>query len=140
MSIWRRGVSYRSYRRILIIVLWMSCWKNPVYGEQRITPLTNFSESGVRLYSDSEIDALIEDLSEAAEEAIEQAAGEAARAAALLSLERETAAVRDAARLREENSGLRRGKVKAAVVTGVICFLGGLAVGAGGIAILQGVR
>jgi hypothetical protein len=94
----------------------------------------------MRLYSDSEIDVLIEDLSEAAEEAIERAAGEAARAAALVSLEREAAAIREAARLREENSSLKHGKVKTAVVTGVICFFGGLAIGAGGIAIIQGVR
>jgi hypothetical protein len=86
------------------------------------------------------VDTLIEDLSEAAEEAIERAAGEVARAAALASLEREVAAIREAARLREENSGLKRGKVKTAVVTGVICFFGGLVVGAGSIAILQGVK
>jgi hypothetical protein len=133
-------MSYRSYRRILLIVLWMSFLKNQVYGEQRIAPLMNSSESGMRLYSDSEIEVLIEDLSEAAEKSIERAAGEAARAAALASLEREAAAIGEAARLREENSGLKRGKVKTAVVTGVICFLGGLTIGAGGIAIIQGVR
>jgi hypothetical protein len=140
MSIWRYNVKYRLCKRILLTVLLMSFWKNPVYGEQRIAPLTNSRESGMRLYSDSEIDLLIEDLSEAAEEAIERAGGEVARATALASLEREAAAIREAARLREENSGLKRGKVKTAVVTGVICFLGGLTIGAGGIAIIQGVR
>jgi hypothetical protein len=140
MSIWKGNVKYRFYKRILLSVLLMSFWRNPVYGEQRIAPLMNLSENGMRLYSDSEVDALIEDLSEAAHEAIERAAGEAARAVALASLEREAAAIGEAARLREENSSLKHGKVKTAVVTGVICFLGGLVIGAGSIAILQGVR
>jgi hypothetical protein len=140
MSIWRHKVKYRSYRRILIIVLLMIFWKNPVYGEQRMTQRPISGESGMRLYSDSEVDTLIEDLTGAAYEAIERAAGEAARATTLAALEREAAAIREAARLREENSSLKRGKVKTAVVTGVICFLGGLVIGAGSIAIVQEVR
>jgi hypothetical protein len=94
----------------------------------------------MRLYSELEVDTLIEDLTGAAHEAIEQAAAEAARAVALASLERELAAVSEAQRLQSENSRLKQSRVKTAVVTGVICFFGGLAVGAGGIAILQGVR
>jgi hypothetical protein len=86
------------------------------------------------------VDTLIDDISEAAKEAIEQAAAEAAKAAALASLEREAAAIREAQRLQGENSRLRQSRVKTAVVTGVICFFGGLAIGAGGIALLQGVR
>jgi hypothetical protein len=50
---------------------------------------------------------LIEDLTGAAHEAIEQAAAEAARAAALASLEREAAAIREADRLQGENSRLK---------------------------------
>jgi hypothetical protein len=65
----------------------------------------------------------------AAVEAIEQAAGEAARAAALASLEREAAAIREARQAQGENRRLRQGKVKTAIVTGVVCFLGGLALG-----------
>jgi hypothetical protein len=91
-------------------------------------------------YTESEINTLIEDLTGAAHEAIEQAAAEAARAAALASLERELAAVSEAQRLQDENGQLKRSRVKTAVVTGMICFFGGLAIGAGGIAILQGVR
>ena len=94
----------------------------------------------MRRYSELEVDTLIEDLTGAAEEAIEQAAAEAARAAALASLERELAAVSEAQRLQGENSRLKQCRVKTAIVTGVICFFGGLAVGAGGIALLQGVR
>jgi hypothetical protein len=94
----------------------------------------------MRRYSELEIDTLIEDLSEAAKEAIDQAAAEAARAAALASLDREMAALSEAQRLQGENSRLKQSRVKTAVITGVVCFFGGLAIGAGGIAILQGVR
>jgi hypothetical protein len=83
---------------------------------------------------------LIDDLSLAAREAIERAAAEAARAAALASLEREAAAMAEAQRLQGENSSLKQSRVTTAIVTGVICFFGGLAVGAGGIVLLQGVR
>jgi hypothetical protein len=83
---------------------------------------------------------LIEDLTGAAHEAIEKAAAEAARAAALASLDREMAAMAEAQRLHSENNRLKQSRVKTAVVTGVVCFFGGLAIGAGGIAILQGVR
>jgi hypothetical protein len=89
-------------------------------------------------YTESEVDTLIEDLTGAAHEAIEQAAAEAARAAALASLEREMAAMAEAQRLQGENSRLKQSRVKTAVVTGVICFFGGLAVGAGTTAILMG--
>jgi hypothetical protein len=91
-------------------------------------------------YTESEVDTLIEDLTGAAHEAIEKAAAEAARAAALASLDRELKAVAEAKHLQGENRRLKQSRVKTAVVTGVICFFGGLAVGAGGIAILQGVR
>jgi hypothetical protein len=86
------------------------------------------------------VDTLIEDLTGAAVEAIEQAAAEAARAAALASLEREAAAVREAQRLHSENSRLKQSRAKTAVATGAVCFFGGLAIGAGGAMILQGAR
>jgi hypothetical protein len=140
MSIWRRNMKYRLCKRILAIVLLMSFWKIPVYGEPPTTRTLNSAESGMKRYSELEVDTLIEDLTGAAHEAIEQAAAEAARAAALASLEREAAAMREAQRLQGENSRLKKSRVKTAIVTGVICFFGGLAVGAGGIAILQGVR
>jgi hypothetical protein len=91
-------------------------------------------------YTESEVDTLIEDLTGAAHEAIEQAAAEAAKAATLASLNREMAAIAEAQHLYRENSQLKKSRIKTAVITGVICFFGGLAVGAGSIAILQGVR
>jgi membrane protein involved in colicin uptake len=80
-------------------------------------------------YTEYEVDTLIEDLTGAAHEAIEKAAAEAARAAALASVDREMAAMAEAQRLHHENSRLKQSRVKTAVVTGVICFFGGLAVG-----------
>jgi hypothetical protein len=71
------------------------------------------------------VDRLIADLTEAAHEAIAQAAGEAAKAARLAGLEREAAAIREARVLREENSRLKQGRVKTAVITGLVCFVGG---------------
>jgi hypothetical protein len=68
---------------------------------------------------------------------VEQAAAEAARAAVLASLEREAAAIREAQRLQGENSRLKQSRVKAAVITGIICFLGGAACTAGGVAIVR---
>jgi hypothetical protein len=136
MSTWRRNVRYRLCKRILVIVLLMSFWKNPVYGEPPTTQETTSNESGMRLYSDSEIDVLIEDLTVAAEEAIERAAAEAARAATLVSLEREAVAIQETQRLQGENSRLKQSRIK----TAVICFLSGLVIGTGGILILQGGR
>ena len=95
---------------------------------------------------------LIDDLTVAALEAIEQAAGEAARAAFLASLEREAAALREAAfqqaealhwRIEAENNLLaikaaKRAGVKNTVLGVVIGILGGLALGVGGTLIIGG--
>jgi hypothetical protein len=123
----------------------MNFWKIPVYGEPQTTQTQNSKESEMRRYSEYEMDTLIEDLTGAAEEAIEQAAAEASlavrralRAAALASLERESTAIREAQRLQGENSRLKQSRVKTAIVTGAICFFGGLAIGAGTTAILMG--
>jgi len=82
---------------------------------------------------------LIDDLTVIALEAIEQAAGEAARAAFLQSLEREALllqaealATREAQRLRSEAETLRRAGIRNNVLIGVLCFVGGLAVGVTG--------
>ena len=125
-------MKYRLCKRILVIVLLMSFWKIPVYGEPPTMPMQNSEGSGTRQYSEYEVDTLIEDLTGAAHEAIEQAAAEAARATALASLERELAAVSEAQRLQGENNRLKQSRVKTAVITGVVCFFGGLAIGAGG--------
>ena len=99
----------------------------------------------MRRYSDLEIDLLIEDLTVAAEEAIERAAAEAAKAAALAAIEREALAMREAARRqaeaerwRMEAETAKRAGVKNAILSGVICLLGGLAIGAGGVLIIGG--
>jgi hypothetical protein len=106
----------------------------------------------MRLYSDSELDLLIDEISEAALEAIEKAAGEAAKAAVLSMVEREAAAVREAARQQAETrrwqveadlrlhaiSEAKKTGVKNAIIAGGICLLGGLALGVGGILIMGG--
>jgi membrane protein involved in colicin uptake len=84
------------------------------------------------------MDTLIEDLTVAAEEAIEKAAAEAAKAAALASLEREAAAIREAQRWQGEYQDTKRKGVTTAIIAGVICFLGGLAIGAGAVTIIGG--
>ena len=95
--------------------------------------------SGTRLYTDSEVETLIDEVSQAALEAIEQAAAEAAKAAVIASLEREAAALREAARWRIEAEirqqtikETKKAGTKNAVIVGLVCFLGGLAVGIGG--------
>jgi hypothetical protein len=95
-------------------------------------------------YTESEVDCLakldllIEDLTGAAHEAIEQAAAEAARAASLSYLEREMAVLAEVQRLQGANNQLKQNRIKTAIVTGVICFFGGLAVGAGTTTVLAG--
>jgi hypothetical protein len=130
-------MNYRICKRILTIVLLISFWKTPVFGEPPTTRTPNSEESGMKRYGEYEMDTLIEDLTGAAHEAIEQAAAEAARAAVLASLEREATAIREAARLREETSRLKQSRVTTAIVTGVICLFGGAALSAGGIAIVR---
>jgi hypothetical protein len=131
-------MKYRLCGKILIIVLLTSFWKIPLYGEPQTTQTRNSDESGMRQYSESEVDTLIEDLTVAAHEAIEQAAAEAARAAALASLEREAAAIREAQQLQDENNRLKQDRVKTAIATGLICLFGGFVVGAGGVLIIGG--
>jgi hypothetical protein len=125
-------MKYRLCGRICTIVLLMSFWTIPAYGEPQTTQTQNSSESGMRRYSEYEVDTLIEELTVAAHEAVEQAAAEAARAAALASLEREASllqakelAIREAQRLQGENSRLKQNRVKTAIVTGVVCFFTG---------------
>jgi hypothetical protein len=103
------------------------------------------SKNAEHFYSEHEVDTLIEDLTAAAVEAIEQAAGEAAKAATLAAVEREAAAVRGAAhlqaealRLQGENIRLKQSRAKTAIVTGIVSFFGGLALGAGIMALLAG--
>ena len=130
--------------RIMLIVILMSFLTTfPVYGEPPTAQGRILNENGMRYYSDSEIELLIEDLSAAAKEAIEKAAGEAAKAAVLASIEREAAALREAAKQqaealqwrREAETRLKsireakRAGVRNAVITGLSCLAGGLVVG-----------
>ena len=95
--------------------------------------------SETKLYSDLEVQILIDEVSQAALEAIEQAAAEAAKAATLASLEREAASLREAQRWRIEAelkqqviTETKKTGTKNAVIAGLVCFLCGLAVGVGG--------
>jgi hypothetical protein len=113
---------------------------------------TNLTESGPRLYTDSEIDLLIDEISEAAYEAIEQAASEAAKAAMLANLERElvllrqsayqqaeTAYWRNEAELRQQAiTEAKKAGRKNTLLAALIGILGGLALGAGGTLIIGG--
>jgi hypothetical protein len=99
-----------------------------------LPPILN--EREMKRYSDLEIDLLIDEISEAALEAIEQAAGEAAKAAVLSVIEREAAAVYEAAHQQAEAQKWRMEAEKAqstgkknSFITGVICFLSGFATG-----------
>ena len=83
----------------------------------------------MKFYSDLEVEILIDDISEAAHEAIEKAAAEAARAAALAALEREAAALYEAQKWQKTAQEAKKTGVRNAVITGAVCFLGGLVVG-----------
>jgi hypothetical protein len=141
---WRYRMRYRNCGRITALVILVSFWRSPVYGEPPTTPSRNSGENEMRLYSEFEVDALIDDLTKAALEAIEQAASEAAKAEALASLEREAAALAEAGRwqaqvsaLTGEYRDLKKQSAKTAVITGVICLLSGLVIGSGTVFILR---
>jgi 4-hydroxyphenylpyruvate dioxygenase-like putative hemolysin len=124
----------------------------PMYAEQPMGQPPNLNESGMRLYNDSEVDLLINEISEAALEAVEQAAGEAAKAAVLSVLERETAALREAAyqqaealrwRIQSEINAMaiketKKKGIKNAFIAGVACLFSGLVIGIGGTIYLGG--
>jgi len=119
----------------------------PLFAEQPMEPPQSSSVKGTRLYSDFEVDILIEDLSRAAFEAIEKAAGEAAKAAVLAVVEREAAAIHEAQywkleteKQKETVKDIKKAGTKNAVITGLACLLGGLAVGVGGTLIIGGNR
>jgi hypothetical protein len=141
MKQWRQSMNYRNCGKTMGIAILMSFLTlHRGFAELPTTPPMSSEASGTRLYSDSEIDLLIEDLTQAAEEAIEKAAAEAAKASVLASLDREAGAMREAQRWRSEAETAKKTGTRNAIIAGVICFLGGLAVGAGSIAILGGVR
>src|SRR5215469_11897616 len=94
--------------KIIPAVIMLTFLRFPMFAEPQTEQQPNLTEREMKRYSDlevdclAELDLLIDEISEAAYEAIEQAAGEAARAAALALLEREAAAMREAARQQAE--------------------------------------
>ena len=117
----------------------LNCLMSPVYGEPPTMQPENSTRNETKRYSDSEIDLLIEDLTVAAHEAIEQATAEGARAAALALLEREAEALQAQAalaheveQLKNEVDAAKRAGVKNAIIAGLACLIGGMAVGIGG--------
>jgi hypothetical protein len=104
------------------------------------------TESGTRLYSEYEIDLLIDALTEAAHEEIQKASAEAAKEAVLSVIEREAAAMREATlqqaeairwRLEAERQmklvrETKRAGIKNAFITGAACLLSGIVLGVGG--------
>ena len=122
--------------RIMSIVILLSFLTSPVYGEQQTVLPVSLNESGTRLYTDLEIDLLIDEMSAIALEAIEKAAAEAAKAAALAGVEREAAALHEAHRWRLEAEAnlqvirqTRRAGVRNAAIAGLVGLLGGLVTG-----------
>ena len=92
-------------------------------------------------YSGLEVEKLIEEISGAAHEAIENAAGEAAKAAFIECAGREAAAYYEAERYRLEVETLKTSQKntrKNILITGVICLLSGLTLGAGGVLLFGG--
>jgi hypothetical protein len=108
--------------------------------------------SGTRLYSEYEIDLLIDALTEAAHEEIQKAAAEAAKEAVLSVIEREAVAMREATlqqaealrwRLEAERQikavkEVKRAGIKNAIIAGAACLLGGIAIGISGTIYLGG--
>jgi hypothetical protein len=114
----------------------MNFLRFPMFAEQPMEQPLNLNENGTRLYSDLEVELLIDEISEAALEAIERASGEAAKAAVLSVLEREAAALHEAQRWRLQADIYSLGIVQAkklgtknAIIAGVVCFVVGIAAG-----------
>jgi len=119
----------RRYTKIIAIVLLMSCLKFPLFAEPLTELPQSLNENETRYYTDLEVELLIDELTVIALEAIEQAAGEAARAAFLQSLEREAAALQEVQQWRNEAEMLKRVGIRNAVISGIVCFVGGLVIG-----------
>lgn len=131
---------YKYCGRITALVILVSFLTGfPVFGEPSIVQPKNSTENGMRLFSEFEVDLLIDDITTAAVEAIEQAAAEAAKAAVIAGIEREgvlvqerAAAVREAIHWKTEYKTAKGRGIRNMVITGVVCLLGGLAIGISG--------
>jgi len=142
----------KSCGKIIAVVLLMTFLKFPMFAEQQTEQAQSLSENGTRLYSGSEVELLIDEVSQAALEAIEQAAGEAAKAAVLSVIEREALllqakaeALREAQKWRTQAEinamavkEAKKNGTKNAIITGLVCLLGGLVIGVGGTLIIGG--
>ena len=150
---WKSKLRLRPFGRITATVILLSLLTTfPVSAEPSIMLPPNLTESGMRLYSEYEIDLLIDALTEAAHEEIQKAAAEAAKEAVLSVIEREAAAMREATlqqaeairwRLEAERQmkavkETKKAGIKNAIITGVACLLSGLVIGVGGTLIIGG--
>jgi hypothetical protein len=107
-----------------------------MYAEPLTEHAQNLNGSETRLYSDLEVELLIDEITEAALEAIEQAAGEAAKAAVLSVLEREAAALREAEQWKNKAEinalavkDAKKQGVKNTIIGVLLGIVGGFAVG-----------
>jgi len=132
----KNGLRLKNYERIIAIVLLMIFLKYPMYAEPKTELPPNLSEKETRLYTDLEIESLIDEISAAALEAIEQAAGEAAKAAILSVIEREAEALREAEKWKNQADinalaveQAKKTGIKNTVIAALIGIFGGFAVG-----------
>ena len=124
-------------RIMLIVILWNFLIPSRVCAEPLTEQLQILPENETRLYSDSEVDWLIDEISAAAYEAIERAAAEAAF------IREVTLHQADAQfwRLQAETNLLaitvaKKTGIKNAVIAGAVCLIGGLIFGVGGTLII----
>jgi hypothetical protein len=150
---WKSKLRLKHCGKITATVILLSLlMTSPVYAEPSITQPPNLTESGMRQYSEYEIDLLIDALTEAAHEEIQKAAAEAAKEAVLSVIEREAVAMREATlqqaealrwRLEAERQikavkEAKRVGIKNTIIAGAACLLSGLVLGVGGAIILGG--
>jgi len=144
---WKSRLRLRPFGKVTATMILLSLLTtSPVYAEPSITQPPNLIRSGTRLYSEYEIDLLIDALTEAAHEEIQKAAAEAAKEAVLSVIEREAAAMREATlqqaealrwRLEAERQmkAVKEAKsngIKNTIIAGAACLFGGLAIGISG--------
>jgi len=150
---WKSKLRLRLSGKIIATVILLSFLTTfQVYAEPLTGQPPNLTESGTRLYSEYELDLLIDALTEAAHEEIQKAAAEAAKEAVLSVIEREAAAMREATlqqaeairwRLEAERQikAVKEAKkvgIKNAVIAGAVCLFGGLVIGISGTIYLGG--
>ena len=131
--------------RILSIVILLSFLKSPMYADPPMAPPPNSTANETRLYSDSEVETLIDEISEAAHEAIDKAAAEAAKAATLEAVQREAALARQSQFWRNEAelhqqavTEAKKAGRKNTLIGVLIGIFSGLAVGVAGTIIIGG--